>query len=318
MQYRRLGSSGCKVSAVSLGSWLTYGESVHQDATNACVHAALDHGINLFDSADIYSGGAAERALARALDGVRRESYVLATKVFWPVAHGPNDRGLSRKHVIEGCHAALKRLQTDYIDLFQCHRFDVETPVDETVRAMEDLIRQGKILYWGTSLWSASQITWACSEADRRSAYRPVSNQPEYNLLEWSIEHEVIPTSHALGLGQIVYCPLAQGILTGKYKKGKIPSGSRADTEAGAQFVKPRLNDHNLAIADRVADLARKIDLTPAQLALAWVLRRCEVSSAIIGATRPEQVIEDVKAAEVVLDAGVVEQLEKWKTGQGL
>ncbi len=318
MNYRRLGASGCRVSAVSLGSWLTFGESVDQTTTDACVRAALDHGVNFFDTADIYHAGDAERALARALAGVRRESVVLATKVFWPVAPGPNDRGLSRKHVVEGCHAALERLGTDYLDLLQCHRFDDTTPVDETVRAMEDLIRQGKILYWGTSLWSASQITWACAEADRRNAYRPVSNQPEYNLLEWSIEREVMPTAHALGVGQIVYCPLALGILTGKYRGGEVPAGSRAATDAGAPIVKPRLNEHNLRLTERLVELAGDLGLTAAQLALAWVLRRPEVASAITGATRPEQVVENAKAADVTLAPEVVEQLEAWKRGEGL
>lgn len=316
MRYRRLGSSGCKVSTISLGSWLTFGEAVDQETTNACVRTAVESDINFFDTADIYSAGKAEEALQIALSPFSRSSYVLATKVFWPSSPGVNGKGLSRKHIMEGCEASLRRLGTDYIDLFQCHRFDPETPVEETVRGMEDLIRQGKILYWGTSQWEAGQMTTACNAADQWNAYRPITNQPEYNMIEWSIENEVMPTCDSLGMGQIVYCPLAQGILTGKYNDGDLPVDSRANREAGGKFVKPRLTENNLTLAKRVSKLASQLDLTPGQLALAWILKRSEISSAITGATRPEHVRENAAAAEVDLDANTVEILERWKRGE--
>lgn len=312
MKYRRLGSSGVKVSSISLGSWLTYGNAVLQQRTDDCVRAAFEGGVNFFDTADIYNRGEAERALSCALQPFRREDYVLATKAFWPMSDGVNDRGLSRKHLMEACHASLERLGTDYLDLYQCHRFDPETPVEEVVRAMEDLIRQGKVLYWGTSVWSAAQIVTACDEARQWGAYRPVSNQPQYNLLHREIEADIMPTSRERGIGQIVYCPLAQGLLTGKYRGGTVPDGSRAADERNGSFLRPQLTERNVAAADRVADLAAELGHTPAQLALAWILRHPEVSSAIIGATRAEQVTENLAAADLALDDEMFERLNDW------
>jgi len=271
MRYRRLGQSGCKVSVVSLGSWLTVGSSIEQQTTNTLVRTAFENGVNFFDTADIYSKGDAETALAPALRPLRRQDYVLATKCFWPMSENANDRGLSRKHVVESVHASLQRLKTDYLDLMQCHRFDPETEVEEVVRAMEDLIRQGKLLYWGVSVWSAAQIASACEAADAWRAYRPVTNQPPYNLLERSIEVDVMPRSAGLGVGQIVFSPLAQGLLTGKYAGGVTPAGSRAADERRNSFLKPKMTPENLKRAARAAEIARNAGLSPAVAALAWV-----------------------------------------------
>jgi voltage-dependent potassium channel beta subunit len=310
MRYRRLGSSGCKVSVVSLGSWLTVGSSIPQDRTDALVRAAFEHGINFFDTADIYARGAAETALGKALKPFRRADYVLATKCFWPMTDGVNDRGLSRKHLFESVHASLARLGTDYLDLMQCHRFDPDTGVEEVVRAMEDLIRQGKVLYWGVSVWTAAQIADACEHADRLGAYRPVTNQPPYNLLERGIEADVMPESARRGMSQIVFSPLAQGLLTGKYAGGAVPRGSRASDAAHNSFLLPRMTRENLARAEKLAQLAREAGATPAQLAIAWILRRAEVASAIVGATRLEQLAENVGAAELDLAPEVVRALD--------
>lgn len=312
MKYRKLGSSGCQVSAISLGSWLTYGSAVDQAKSDACVRAAWDHGINLFDTADVYNRGEAEIALAHALRRYRRQDYVLATKAFWPMSDNVNDRGLSRKHLFESCHASLKRLQTDYIDLYQCHRYDPDTALDEVVRAMEDLIRAGKVLYWGTSVWTAGQIAEACKRADHWLGYRPVTNQPLYNLLDRSIEQDILPTCIERGIGQIVFCPLAQGLLTGKYSGGAVPRDSRAADDKHGSFLRPRLTEENIVLVDRIARVARDMGITPAQLALAFVLRREGVASAIIGATRAEQIAENVKAVDIDVPAEVLHDLEQW------
>jgi voltage-dependent potassium channel beta subunit len=310
MRYRRLGASGCKVSTISLGSWLTVGSSIAQETTNALVRAAFDAGVNFFDTADIYARGAAEKALGVALQPLKRADYVLATKCFWPLSENVNDRGLSRKHVVESVHASLARLRTDYLDLMQCHRFDPETGVDEVVRAMEDLIRQGKVLYWGVSCWSAAEISSACESADRWTAYRPVSNQPPYNLLERAIEPEVMPASAKLGLSQVVFSPLAQGLLTGKYEGGRVPKGSRASDDKHNSFLKPKMTSENLARASKVAQLARAAGLEPAVAALAWVLRRAEVASAIVGATSVAQLEQDLKAGDVDLPPDLARALD--------
>jgi voltage-dependent potassium channel beta subunit len=311
MRYRPLGSSGCQVSTLALGSWLTLGSSVDQATTSALVRAALDGGINFFDTADIYGRGEAELALGRAIAGLRRPDLVLATKLFWPMSENVNDKGLSRKHIMESCHASLRRLGTDYVDLYQCHRPDPATPVEETVRAMEDLIRAGKVLYWGVSVWSAPQIEAACAAADRTGGYRPITNQPEYSFVQRSIEADVMPVSARLGLGQIVWSPLAQGLLTGKYSGGRIPPGSRGADEQRNRFLLPLLTPANLARAERLAQVAAELGITPAQLALAWVLRRPEVSAAIVGATRVEQLRENLAAAEVDLPADALARLEQ-------
>jgi len=312
MRYRALGPTGTKVSAISLGSWLTIGSAIDRSATEECVRAAFDHGINFFDTADVYNRGEAEIALGRALSSHRRSSYVLATKAFWPMSDEVNDRGLSRKHLMEACDASLKRLGTDYVDLYQCHRFDPETPVEEVVRAMEDLIRAGKVLYWGVSVWSGAQIESACASAETWRAYRPVTNQPPYNLLDRGIEEEVVPASIRRGVQQIVFSPLAQGMLTGKYSGGKTPPGSRAADEKHGSFLRPKMTPENLAKADRVAALAREIGKTPGQVALAWILAKDYVASAIVGATRAEQVIENAKAGDIVLPPEVIARLDEW------
>lgn len=310
MRYRRLGQSGCKVSVISFGSWLTVGSAIDTDTTSQLVRAAFEQGVNFFDTADIYARGDAERALAPALKPFRRQDLVLATKCFWPMTEGINDRGLSRKHIVESVHASLRRLDTDYLDLMQCHRFDPETGVEEVVRAMEDLIRAGKVLYWGVSVWNAEQIGAACAAADKFLAYRPVSNQPPYNLLERDIEKEVVPASTRLGLSQVVFSPLAQGLLTGKYAGGKIPPTSRAADEKRNSFLKPKMTPENLARAAKAAEIARAAGLAPSAAALAWVLRKQDIASAIVGATRVDQLRENLKAADLDLTADVVAALD--------
>jgi voltage-dependent potassium channel beta subunit len=311
MRYRRLGVSGCKVSVISLGSWLTLGSSVGQEATDAIVRTAIDGGVNLLDTADIYNHGEAESALGRAIADCRRQDLVLATKVFWPMTDNVNDRGLSRKHLVESCHNSLARLGTDYIDLYQCHRYDPETSIDEVVRAMEGLVRQGKVLYWGVSVWTAAQIVAACERADHWGGFRPVTNQPPYSLVERDIENEIIGTCWQLGMSQIVWSPLGQGLLTGKYRGGVIPPGSRAADPQRNKFLTPMLNPINLKRAAHVAAVAGDLGCTPAQLALAWVLRRPEIASAIVGATRVEQLQENLAAADMELSPETIARLEQ-------
>ncbi len=310
MRYRNLGHSGLKVSEVGLGSWLTFGRSVDQKTTTACVHRAFDLGVIFFDTADIYARGRGETAMGRALKDFRRSDYVLATKVFWPMSENPNDAGLSRKHIIESCEASLKRCGVDYFDLYQCHRFDPHVPLDEVVRAMDQLIRDGKVLYWGVSVWSAQQIEHAVGIADRFLAYRPISNQPPYNLLQREIEAEVIPTSKRVGLGQVVFSPLAEGVLTGKYAGGKVPKGSRADDPKTRQFMEPHLNDETFERVERLGEIAGGLGLTPAALALAWCLRDDDVASVIAGATRVEHVEENVNGSGVEIPADVMAELD--------
>ena len=301
MRYRHLGKSGLRVSEVSLGSWLTLGKSVDLAAARAIVRRAFDLGINLFDTADVYARGAAEESLRQALDGLPRHQLVLATKAFFPMSGGPNDRGLSRKHLVESVDGSLRRLGTDYLDLHQCHRADPETPLDETVRAYEDLVRQGKILYWGTSEWRADEIERACLVADTHGAYRPISNQPQYSILARRIEREVIPVCRREGLGQIVFSPLAQGVLTGKYAGAARPAGTRAaDPENGA-FMQRFLDPDTLARVERLRPVAADAGCSLAELALAFCLREENVASVIVGATRVEQVDENARASAVTL-----------------
>ncbi len=303
MEYRRLGSSGMYVSEISYGNWITHGSQVEQASAIACVKTALDQGITTFDTADVYAQTKAETVLGKALKGVRRESYELFTKVYWPTGPGKNDRGLSRKHVMESCHASLKRLGTDRIDLYQAHRFDYETPLEETLSAFDDLIRQGKVHYIGTSEWKANELEAALKIQDAHGYNRFVSNQPQYSMLWRVIEQEVVPMSLREGIGQIVWSPIAQGVLTGKYKAGKkAPAGSRAtDKKNGAEMISRWLRDDVLhAVAD-LKPIANEEGLTLAQLAVAWVLQNKNVSSAIMGATKPAQVKENVKASGVKL-----------------
>jgi len=313
MEYRHLGRSGLKISEIAYGNWITHGSQVEEDAAAACVAAALDEGITTFDTADVYAGTRAESVLGRALHGVRRESIEIFTKAFWPTGRGANDRGLSRKHIMESAHASLRRLQTDYVDLYQAHRYDHETPLEETLRAFDDLVRQGKALYVGVSEWRAEQIAEALRIADQMGFDRIISNQPQYSMLWRVIEAEVLPLCEKEGIGQIVFSPVAQGILTGKYLPGgDLPEGSRAtDASGGAGFIKGYLQDDILTRVQLLKPIAEKAGLSMVQLALAWVLQKPIISAAIIGATRPEQVRENVKAAGVQLDAGLMRRIDE-------
>ena len=317
MNYRRIGRYGVKVSEMALGSWLTYGGSYGQEQANACVKKAYDLGINYFDTADSYGvgqthPGAAEEVLAKSLEDFSRSSYVLATKTFWRVGDGPNDTGLSRKHIMEQCNASLKRLNTDYIDIFYCHRYDPETPVDEVMRALDDLIHQGKILYAGVSEWSATQILDAQDTAKRLNLNPIAINQPAYNMLNRYIEKEVMSMCTREGLGIAVFSPLAEGVLTGKYKKGQeLPKGSRAADPKVGHFVERYLTEESLDKVERVSKIALENNVTTAQLALAWILHHKEISSVIIGASRPEQIEENVKAVDVALDENTMEAIEE-------
>jgi aryl-alcohol dehydrogenase-like predicted oxidoreductase len=299
------------VSEVSLGSWLTLGSSVDAGRTRELVHAAFDLGVNLFDTADAYAGGRAEEVLGEALRDVPRPHVVIATKCFFPVSDRPNDRGLSRKHVFESVEASLRRLRTDYLDLHQCHRADPATPIEETVCAYEDLIRQGKLLYWGVSEWRATQFVDACRTADARLAYRPISSQPQYSILRRGIEKEVLPVCEREGLGQIVWSPLAQGVLTGKYSGGTRPGGTRATDADRGRFMQDFLAPESLARVDRLRPLAAELGLSLAQLALAWCLRRPSVASVIVGATRVAQIEENVRAAGVRLPPEAVAHVDE-------
>lgn len=313
MQYRKLGKWGVRVSEVALGSWLTYGGAVEEDASVKQIRHALDKGINFIDTANVYARGQAEIVVGRALKGIRRDHVFLASKVFFPMGDGPNDRGLSRKHVFEQCHASLKRLDTDYIDLYQCHRYDGDVPMLELVRAMDDLTRQGKILYWGVSEWPAPAIEEAVRVAESINAMPPVSNQPCYNMLVRGIEEEVIPVCAANGLGQVVFSPLAQGVLTGKYKPGQpIPEGTRAADERINMFIMSNnlVSDEILRQVAELVKVADEMGCTMAQLALAWILRLEAVSSVICGATRLEQIDDNIEASGLVLSDEVLRKIE--------
>ena len=313
MEYRRLGSSGMYVSEISYGNWITHGSQVEQDAAIKCVKAALGEGITTFDTADVYAGTRAEVVLGKALKGVKRESYELFTKVYFPTGTGKNDRGLSRKHIMESVHASLRRLNTDHIDLYQMHRFDFESPMEESLQAFEDLIRQGKVNYIGFSEWNASQIQSALGIQKANGWTRFVSSQPQYSMLWRVIEKEVVPLSEKEGIGQIVWSPLAQGILTGKYLPGKKPpAGSRAtDKKSGSDFISRWMQDDILSAVQKLAPIAAENGLTMSQLALAWALSNKNVSSVIMGATKPSQVKDNVKASGVKLDASTMSAIDK-------
>ncbi|TDD64132.1 aldo/keto reductase [Actinomadura darangshiensis] len=312
MEFRNLGRSGLKISEIAYGNWLTHGSQVEEDAARACVRAALDEGITTFDTADVYAGTRAEDVLGRALKGQRREGLEIFTKVYWPTGPGANDRGLSRKHISESINGSLRRLGTDYVDLYQAHRFDYETPLEETMRAFDDLVRQGKVLYVGVSEWRAEQIERALKIADEMGFDRIVSSQPQYSMLWRVIEGEVVPLCEREGVGQIVWSPIAQGVLTGKYKPGRpLPEGSRAtDDKGGADMIKRYLNDDLLTRVQNLKPVADDLGLSMAQLAIAWTLQNPNVSAAIVGASRPEQVTDNVKAAGVKLDADVLKRID--------
>ena len=312
MQYRKLGNTGMYISEITYGNWITHGSQVESDAAIKCVRTALDLGITTLDTADVYAGTKAESVMGRALKGVKRESYELFTKVYWPTGSGKNDRGLSRKHIMESCNASLKRLNTDYVDLYQAHRFDFETPLEETLGAFDDLIRSGKVLYIGFSEWTAEQISAALKIQDQKGYYRFISSQPQYSMLWRVIESQVVPLSEKEGIGQIVWSPIAQGVLTGKYLPGgKIPAGSRAtDKKGGKDMIASFMKEPILQAVQKLIPIARKVDLTLAQLAVAWVLQNPNVSSAIIGATKPAQIKENVKAAGVKLEKSIMDEID--------
>jgi aryl-alcohol dehydrogenase-like predicted oxidoreductase len=312
MEYRRVGRSGLGVSAIGLGSWLTYGRRVDDERAHACLRAAYEAGVNFFDTADAYAGGEAEKTLGRWLDEIPRTDVVVATKVFFPVGDGPNDRGLSRKHVVESCEASLRRLGIDYVDLYQCHRFDPRVPLDETLRALDDLIAAGKVLYAGVSEWSADQIADAVGAGERLGLRSLVSDQPQYSLLARRVEDAVLPLCREEGLGLVVWSPLAGGVLTGKYRPGQPPPpGTRGADDADRRFVARMLADDVLGAVERLRlEVAEPGGWSVAQVALAWLLHQDGVASAIVGATRPEQVRENVAAADVELDAEALERVE--------
>ena len=312
MQHRYLGASGLKISEITLGNWITHGSQVDDPTAHATVHAALDAGITSFDTADVYAGTKAEEVLGAALKGQRREGVEIFTKVYWPTGSGANDRGLSRKHMMESINGSLRRIGTDYIDLYQAHRFDVETPLEETMRAFDDMVRQGKVLYVGVSEWNAEQIRAAIQIADDMGFDRLISNQPHYNMLWRVIEEEVVPTSQELGVGQIVFSPIAQGVLTGKYLPGEPPPAqSRAtDESGGANMIARWMRDEVLSAVQRLVPIAQELSLTPAQLAVAWVLNQPNISAAIVGASRAEQVHENVKASGVVLSEDILTAID--------
>jgi aryl-alcohol dehydrogenase-like predicted oxidoreductase len=312
MEFRRLGRSGLSVSEISYGNWITHGSQIEQDQAVDCVHAALDAGITTFDTADVYANTKAESVLGDALKGQRRESLEILTKVFWPTGPGgPNDRGLGRKHLLESINGSLRRLQTDYVDVYQAHRFDRTVPLEETFLAFSDIVRQGKALYIGVSEWTADQLTRGAAVA-RELKVPLISNQPQYNMLHRVIESQIVPTSEREGISQIVFSPIAQGVLTGKYRPGQpVPEGSRATDASGKNFISRFLLDELLEKVQALRPIADSVDLSMAQLAVAWVLQNPNVASAIIGASRPEQVRENVKAVGVKLDAAVMEQIDK-------
>jgi aryl-alcohol dehydrogenase-like predicted oxidoreductase len=317
MEYRRLGSTGMYVSEISYGNWITHGSQVESEAAIKCVREALSQGITTFDTADVYAATKAEVVLGKALKGVKRESYELFTKVYWPTGSGKNDRGLSRKHIMESAHASLKRLNTDHIDLYQAHRFDYETPLEETLGAFDDLIRQGKVIYIGFSEWNAAQISQGLKIQDARGYDRFISSQPQYSALWRVIESEVVPLSKKEGIGQIVWSPMAQGVLTGKYLPGKkAPAGSRAtDKKSGAEMISRWMSDEVLTAVQKLRPIAESVDLSMSQLALAWVLQNPNVSSAIMGATKPSQIRDNVKATGVKLPEDVMRAIDSALAG---
>jgi len=311
VEYRFLGNSGFKVSEITYGNWITHGSQVENDAAIATVRAALDVGITSFDTADVYANTAAEVVLADALKGQRRESLEIFTKVYFPIGPaGANDSGLSRKHVMDGIHGSLRRLGTDYVDLFQAHRYDYETPLEETMQAFADIVRQGKALYIGVSEWTAEQLRAGHALA-AQLGFQLVSNQPQYSMLYRVIEGLVVPTSRELGISQIVWSPVAMGVLTGKYLPGQpVPDGSRATDPTGGYFIKRFLEDDVLTAVQQLKPIAEQAGLTMPQLAIAWVLQNPNIAAALVGASRPEQLKDNVKASGVRLDADTLAAID--------
>jgi aryl-alcohol dehydrogenase-like predicted oxidoreductase len=312
MEFRYLGNSGLKISEITYGNWLTHGSQVENDTATQCVRAALDEGISTFDTADAYANTKAETVLGEALKGERRESLEIFTKVYWPTGpKGKNDTGLSRKHIMESINGSLTRLQTDYVDLYQAHRYDVETPLEETMQAFADIVRQGKALYIGVSEWTAAQIREGHRLAGELG-FQLISSQPQYSMLWRVIEDEVVPTCRELGISQIVWSPIAQGVLSGKYQPGQAPPpGSRAtDEKGGADMIKRFMDDDVLTRVQQLKPVAEELDLTMAQLAVAWVLQNDNVAAALVGASRPEQVSENVKAAGVKIPDELMQRID--------
>jgi voltage-dependent potassium channel beta subunit len=311
MNYRRMGQSGLKLSEVSLGAWVTFGEQIDDATASKILHAAYDHGVNFFDNADIYAGGRAEIVMGQAIRDLPRESLVLSSKVFWPTMDGPNGKGLSRKHVIESCHASLKRMGVEYLDLYFCHRYDPETPLEEIVRAMDDLVHQGKVLYWGTSEWRGGQVARVHGIARQGGWFPPAVEQPHYNMLvRRVVEDELAPLADDLGFGMVTWSPLRSGLLSGKYNTG-APEGARLSMERYA-WLRGILNDADVATARRLAEVASALGVTMPQLAIGWLLRLAQVSSVITGATRVEHVHDNVKAIGVpaMLSPEILERIE--------
>ncbi|CAM3310122.1 aldo/keto reductase family protein [Nocardioides dubius] len=312
MEFRYLGNSGLKISEITYGNWLTHGSQVENEVATQCVRAALEVGISTFDTADVYANTAAESVLGEALAGERRESLEIFTKVYWPTGpKGKNDTGLSRKHIMESINGSLTRLKTDYVDLYQAHRYDVETPLEETMQAFADVVRQGKALYIGVSEWTADQIRAGAALA-KELGFQLISSQPQYSMLWRVIEPEVVPASEELGLSQIVWSPMAQGVLSGKYLPGQPPpAGSRAtDEKGGADMISRFMKDDVLSAVQDLRPIADDAGLSMAQLAIAWVLQNPNVASALVGASRPEQVHDNVKAAGVRLDAEIMQRID--------
>ncbi|NHK30292.1 MAG: aldo/keto reductase [Asgard group archaeon] len=309
MKYRKVGKSGLKVSEISLGSWLTYGGTVETEIAKKCMTTAIEHGINFIDSAEIYAHGKAETVIAEWLkDGtVDRKNLVISSKVFWPMNDDINRWGLSRKNILNAIEGTLERLNLDYIDIYYMHRYDYMTPVKETVEVLDDIIRSGKVHYWGTSVWTAAQLERVNAVAKELKAHKPIVEQPLYNMLQRHIELEIMGIIKTHGMGLTVWSPLGQGLLTGKYNKG-IPEGSRGEQSVS---IKKRLTDENMEKIMKLGDLAKTLDLSMSQLALSWILRKSEITSAIIGATKTEHVIENVKASDVTLSKDVLAQIEE-------
>jgi len=310
MKYRRLGNSGLKVSEIAYGSWLTFSNQVELEKAESIINRAIELGINYFDSADVYENGKAETLLGEILPLRNRSQYVVATKAFWPFSEHETDRGLSRKHIIDSVHQSLERLKLNYVDLFYCHRYDDETPLRETLEAIEDLIRQGKITYWGTSEWTADQIAEAHRICYERHWHLPVVNQPLYNLLTRNIEKEILPKCVELGMGTCNFSPLAQGVLTGKYSGKKIPAGSRGSNNKQNMWMKSQIEDIDLLTrVDSLGDIALKYNLSIGQLSLAWILQNPGVSSVIVGATSIRQIEDNAAASGVILDKADIEKM---------
>ena len=312
MKYRRLGRAGIKLSEIGLGGWLTFGHVSDERSGRELIDKAFECGINFFDTANVYATGACETMWGQLLSQYTRSSCVLATKVYFPMSDGPNDGGLSRKHIMEQCEASLKRLDTDYIDLYQCHRYDEETPLEETIRAMDDLVHQGKILYWGFSCWPADKIRKTLQICGDR-LYAPVSSQPHYNMLTRDLEVEVLPVCREHGIGQVVFSPLEQGLLTGKYKPGRpLPAQSRASDERQNQWIKDLAADQKvLEHIDRLHAVADEVGCTLSQLSLAWILQKDGFTSCITGATRPEQIEENCKASGIELSQDQLARIDE-------